>query len=159
MKSGHRILAPATVSARFRVTSKRWRLSPERARIFSFIIWVAVATISFIQPLTKLFVYAAQSDLLSYIPLVPLVTAYLLYTRRTKSPAMSNASVPAAIAFGCLSAAILLTASSAHAQLTANDFLGVVTTAYLAAIAAGGFLFLGRAWMHAAAFPLSFSYS
>src|SRR5262245_11545864 len=126
MESGHETFPPETVTRRFRVASSRWRVSsPERVRTGFFLIWIAVVTIAFVQPLVKLFVHAAQSDLLSYIPLVPLVTAYLLYMRRSNLR-VAKASIGAAVALGFLTGAILLTAFSAETRLTDNDFLSVV---------------------------------
>ena len=41
-------------------------------------------------------------------------------------------------------------------NLSHNDYLAVTTLAFLAFLIAAGFLFLGRAWMRAAAFPAFF---
>ena len=41
----------------------------------------------FIQPLTRLMLYAARSDLYSYILLVPFITGYLLYLQRGRPSA------------------------------------------------------------------------
>jgi exosortase len=43
-----------------------------------------------------------------------------------------------------------------HVSLSANDHLTLLVLAYVLFIAAGGFLFLGSAWMRAAAFPMAF---
>ena len=40
--------------------------------------------------------------------------------------------------------------------LTENDYLAVLTFSFLCGLLAGGFLFLGRNWMRAAAFPIAF---
>jgi hypothetical protein len=37
-----------------------------------------------------------------------------------------------------------------------NDFLTLITLAFLCFLVAGGFFFLGRKWMAAAAFPIAF---
>jgi exosortase C (VPDSG-CTERM-specific) len=37
-----------------------------------------------------------------------------------------------------------------------NDFLAILATAFVCCVVAGGFLFLGRQWMVAAAFPIGF---
>ena len=55
---------------------------PERLRIGGWIGWIAVVTLAFVQPLTRLMLLAVQSELHSYIPLVPLVAGGLFYIQR-----------------------------------------------------------------------------
>src|SRR6266511_3346121 len=55
---------------------------PERLRTGGSIGWIVVVTLAFVQPLTRLMLHAAQSELHSYIPLVPFVAGYLLYIQR-----------------------------------------------------------------------------
>ena len=63
-----------------------WRGLPrtERIRIGASVSCLVVATLAIIQPLVRLMAYASQSDLHSYIPLVPCVAGYLVYIRRPK---------------------------------------------------------------------------
>jgi exosortase C (VPDSG-CTERM-specific) len=112
--------------------------------------------LAFAQPLITLIRQSLDSELNSYIPLVPLVAGYLLYVRPKSFVGAYYSSIPAtlllcAVAAGALSAAIRL-----QGVLSANDHLGVITLAYVCILAAGGFLFLGSKWMASAAFPVAF---
>ena len=128
---------------------------PERLRISGWAAWIAAATLAFVQPLSQLVALAGDNELHSHIPLVPVVTAYLLWIQRGTLPAAGRTSPSGALALGSVSVAALawgLTSS----VLSATDRLSVMTLAYVAATAAGGFLFLGARWMAAAAFPIAF---
>jgi exosortase C (VPDSG-CTERM-specific) len=129
---------------------------PERLRLAAAAGWTAVATLAFIQPLTELMRYAAGSPLLSYIPLVPLVTAYLLYLRRSRLPLGQRGSVTGAVILCLIGSAAVLAAMRLNGSISANDRLALLTLSYVAIVAAGGFLCLGTRWMAAAAFPVSF---
>lgn len=50
---------------------------PQRLRIGGWFGWIVVVTLAFVQPLTRLMLHAVQSELHSYIPLVPFVAGYL----------------------------------------------------------------------------------
>ena len=67
--------------------------TPERARIWSFAVYLVVLTLLFILPLGRLAAHAASSDLHSHILLVPFVSAYLLYLRRGQIPAPPASSL------------------------------------------------------------------
>jgi exosortase C (VPDSG-CTERM-specific) len=101
--------------------------------------------------------YAASSQLYSYILLVPFVSAYLLYIRRDQLPKNYVIDLPLAIVFLAGGLGVLLLtywldfAGRAPAN---NDYLTLLTLSFLCCLAAGGFFFLGRRWMRAAAFPL-----
>jgi exosortase C (VPDSG-CTERM-specific) len=116
--------------------------------------WVVVVTLAFIQPLTQLMRYAVDSPLLSYIPLVPFVTAYLLYLRRHRLRLGHGGSVVGAVVL-CLIGSTTWFAAT-RLDTSVNDHLALMTLSYVAVIAAGGFLFLGSRWMAGAAFPVTF---
>lgn len=128
----------------------------EFRRIGAFAGWIAAATLVFIQPLTRLVLYSAQSPLLSYIPLVPGVAAFLFYVQRTKLTTEYRSSIGGAVVLGGIAGAALAAAIGLSGRLSANDGLALTTLAYVSVIAAGGFLFLGSSWMAAAAFPIAF---
>ena len=106
--------------------------------------------------------YVAGSQLHSYILLIPFVSAYLLYFgeinyRRITCPifqlrAYALAAVSASVAFTYW----IQFAGWAPAN---NDRIVLVTLSFLCCLAAGGFFFLGRDWMKAAAFRLPTSFS
>lgn len=113
----------------------------------------------FAQPLLALINYAAGSDLYSYILLIPFISAYLLYVRRNQLPKDYVVDLPLAVAF--LAAGVGSFASThwlhfGEQSSTSADYLALQTLSFLCCLAAGGFFFLGRAWMQAAAFPLAY---
>lgn len=115
-----------------------------------------MATLVFIKPLAALMMHAYQSELNSYIPLVPIVAAYLLYLQRSKLPSDYRSSIAATIVMCAIGAATLFASIRLDDILSANDRLALVALSYVGILAAGGFLFLGTRWMAAAAFPVAF---
>lgn len=131
---------------------------PSELRVggWAWIGWVCIATLVFLEPLTALFAYAATSELLSYIPLVPIVTIFLLYLRRGALVVERQSSVGWAVGLGLVSAAAVVASLVLDGRVSANDRLVLTTFAYVAMVVAGGFLCLGARWMAAAAFPVGF---
>src|SRR5262249_45359335 len=110
-------------------------------------------------PLLTLTRFAAGSTLFSYILLVPFVSAYLMYLRRDQLPNDYTSEFPLAIlslaiGLGALGSTYWLTIG--RQGLTDSDYLALVTVSFLCCLAAGGFFFLGREWMRAASFPLTY---
>jgi exosortase C (VPDSG-CTERM-specific) len=128
---------------------------PERLRIIGLAGCAGLVTLLFVQPLARLLVVAWQSDLHSYIPLVPFISGYLLYLQpKTVDPyrrSIGAAIVLTAVGFAALAAGIGL-----QRRLAVNDDLTLMTLAYVSFIVACGFLFLGSKRMAAAAFPIAF---
>ena len=114
-----------------------------------------LVTLLFVQPLARLISLALQNDLHSYIPMVPVISGYLLYIQpKTGVPyrsSIGSAIVLAAVGFASLAAAIGL-----GERLNVIDHLALTMLAYVSFIVASGFLFLGSPWMRAAAFPVAF---
>jgi exosortase C (VPDSG-CTERM-specific) len=111
---------------------------------------------AFFRPLLSLVAYSADSDLDSYILLIPFISAYLLFLQRMRltsryesSPAW--ASIAAAVGLAALAAAWHF-----HRSLSENDSLSLLALAFVASVSLGGFLFLGRKAMAPAAFPFGF---
>jgi exosortase C (VPDSG-CTERM-specific) len=114
---------------------------------------------AFAQPLLALVNYAAGSDLYSYILLIPFVSGYLLYLRRDQLPKDYVVDRPLAIALLAAGFGLLAFTYWLHfvGQSPAKaDYLALETLSFLCCLAAGGFFFLGRDWMRAAAFPLAY---
>jgi exosortase C (VPDSG-CTERM-specific) len=118
--------------------------------------WIVVLTLAFSQPLVRLVEYADDSQLNSYIPLVPFVSGYVLYAERRRLPNALRSSIAGFVTLSTVAALALFGTMSWSASLSVNDGLGLTALAYVSAIAAGGFLFLGSRWMAAAAFPMAF---
>ena len=122
-------------------------------------VFFGVLVLAFAPTLVVLTMHVAQSQLHSYILLIPFISAYLLYIRREQLPKDYSSSLglglTAAIA-GVAALAIARLPSTPIQPLSENDYLGVMTLSFLCFLMSGGFLFLGRRWMAAAAFPVAF---
>jgi exosortase C (VPDSG-CTERM-specific) len=126
-------------------------------RFWSGACFVILLLAAFGQPLLGLANYAAHSSLHSHILLIPFVSAYLLYTRRDQLPGRYVADLP----LGMVSLAaglgvVAFTYSSIGLASADNGHLVLLTLSFLCFLAAGGFFFLGRDWMRAAAFPVAY---
>ena len=129
---------------------------PHRLRFGAYAGWILAATVAFGQPLTKLMLHAAQSELHSYIPLVPLVTGYLLFIRRRSLETACGSSIVGTVILGGVAVAALAAGIMWRTILSVNDGIALMALAYVSIIAAGGFLFLGSKWMASAVFPVAF---
>jgi exosortase C (VPDSG-CTERM-specific) len=128
-------------------------------RFWSGTCFAIVLLAAFAQPLLELVNYAAGSELYSYILLVPFVSAYLLYLRRDQLPKNHATDVPFTLVFLVVGVGLLAFAHSldlAGRALPGNNRIVLLTFSFLCCLAAGGFFFLGRPWMRAAAFPLAY---
>jgi len=115
---------------------------------------VGLLTLSFVYPLARIFGIALQNDLHSYIPLVPVISGYLVYTQPIRDIALRSSAGAAAI-MGALGIAVL-GAAMGSGGLSGHDNLSLMMLAYLCFVVGSGFLFLGMEWMSAAAFPVAF---
>jgi exosortase C (VPDSG-CTERM-specific) len=129
---------------------------PGRRRLGACVAWTVLLALGFAKPLTRLAVYAADSNLDSYILLVPFIVGYLLYVQRDALPGAYRTSVPGTAALGGIGLAALAAGLVWRESLSINDHLTLMTLAFVSFVAAGGFLFLGSKWMAAAAFPVAF---
>ena len=134
-----------------------WRALPraDRLRLRNWAVWIAMATLAFALPLFRLLVHASGQSLHSHIPLVPLMAAYLLVSGRADLPPAGRPSPIGAVLTAAVALAALAAVATLDGKLTVNDGLGLMALAYVAAIATGGFLFLGARWMAAAALPMA----
>jgi exosortase C (VPDSG-CTERM-specific) len=135
-----------------------WRnlAPPQRRRVAGFASYLVFLTLLFIQPLTRLMLYAAHSDLHSHILLVPFITGYLLYIQRGRHSAAYRSSIAGTVAVGGIGIAALAAWIGWRGSLSLNDGLALTALAFVSFVAAGGFGFLGSKWMAAAAFPVAF---
>jgi len=133
-----------------RTHRKMWRL-------WSGVCFAIVLLTAFAQPLLLLVNYAAVSELYSYILLVPLVSAYLLYLRRDQLPKNYVIDLPLAIVSLAAGLGVLVFTYwlDFFGRVPATNVrLVLLTLSFLCCLAAGGFFFFGRDWMRSAAFPL-----
>jgi exosortase C (VPDSG-CTERM-specific) len=128
-------------------------------RLLGFLLFTAALVAAFGGILTRLMIHAAGSELHSHIILIPLVSAYLLYLRRADLPNEYPSSAGWSAVPLVMGIAALIAASASgvfHRSLSHNDYLALMTLSFVCFLAAGGFLWLGRKWMAAAAFPFAF---
>jgi exosortase C (VPDSG-CTERM-specific) len=136
----------------------RWRDLPrlQRLRMAGWVVWAVVLTLLFFRTLTRLMVHAAQSELHSYIVLVPLIVSYLLLTEQRTRLAAYRSSIGGTMIVGGIGLAALAAGIEMQETLSLNDHLALMALAFVSLVAAGGFLFMGLNWMAAAAFPMTF---
>ena len=128
---------------------------PQRVRLSGCAGCLALLTLLFIQPLTRLILYASQSDLHSHILLVPFISGYLLHIWKGRRTAY-HSSIAGTVAVGGIGIAALAAGIEWRGSLSVNDELALMALAYVSFVAADGFLFLGSKWMGARAFPVAF---
>lgn len=115
--------------------------------------------LAYAQILFALGIHVAQSELHSYILLIPLISFYLIYIRRDQLPKVYSPSFApgaAAVIAGFAALAVAILRGTPLQPLSHNDYLGLMAFSFLCFLVAGGFLFLGRTWMAEAAFPVAF---
>jgi exosortase C (VPDSG-CTERM-specific) len=128
-------------------------------RFWSGVCFAIVLLVVFAWPLFMLISYVAGSQLHSYVLLVPFVSAYLLYLRRDQLPKNYRADLPLTLVSLTAGLSLLALAYSLDFIATGptnNGRIVLLTLAFLCCLATGGFFFLGRDWMKAAAFPLAY---
>ena len=126
-----------------------------RLRLLGLAGSVGVLTLLFVVPLAQLVGLALQNELHSYIPLVPFISAYLLYNQ-PRTVGSYRTSIGATATLAAAGVAALIVSIQFHDRLSVNDDLSLSMLAYVSFIGASGFLFLGSDRMRAAAFPVAF---
>jgi exosortase C (VPDSG-CTERM-specific) len=132
--------------------------SPRR-RFFGYAAFSVILGLAFAQPLIALAVHAAQNDIHSHILLIPVISVYLILIQRSRLPKDYATSPGFASLVSVLGLAMLIAAwilLRGDPNLSKNDYLALMTFSFVCFFAAGGFLFLGRKWMAAVAFPMAF---
>ena len=129
---------------------------PQWWRVGGYAAYLGVLALLFIQPLTRLLMYAVHNDLNSHILLVPFISAWLIYVQRGPRLAAYCSSMPATLIACAIGIAITVGCIRWCEIFNVNDELALVALAFVIFVAAGGFLFLGAKWMAAHAFPIAF---
>ena len=134
-------------------------MTPKSFGLAKMVAVTAALVILFARPISDLARVSMSSDLYSYIPLVPLISAFLVWTKRRALPSVF---VPAPrLALIPLSAGLLLLASYWGARgmgwtPEASDYLALMILSLIALMAAGCLFILGEATLRAIAFPGAF---
>jgi exosortase C (VPDSG-CTERM-specific) len=126
-----------------------------RTHLGRFVWFAILLTALFSKGLIALVIRAANSNLHSYILLVPVISAYLIYNRRDRLPSNYSSS-PGLATIPLLGGLAALAFAVGSASFGDNNPLTSIALAYFCLIVAGAFLFLGRNWMKAVAFPFAF---
>jgi len=119
----------------------------------------AVIILLFARPIGDLARLSFSSDLFSYIPLIPLISVFLVWTGRRSLP--SDFIPSPRLALIPLSAGLLLLASYGWARSMGwkpevSDYLALMTASLILLLAAGCLFVLGKATLRAIAFPAAF---
>jgi exosortase C (VPDSG-CTERM-specific) len=133
------------------------RKQGRRLRLISGAFFVAVLVIVFWRPMAALAVHAFNSELHSYVLLIPFISAFLIHLQRGRLPREFRSSPGWGMAlFLAGFAALFLAWGHQGGRLSHNDQISLVAFSAVCFLVGGGFLFLGRTWMGAAAFPVAF---
>jgi exosortase C (VPDSG-CTERM-specific) len=133
------------------ITSK-WPRSPG----VGILLFSGFLALAFLSSLWELLLYSVSSDLYSYIPLIPFVSAYIIWLKQEKLRGLLDRSPRAALLALTIGAGVLITYWTLVGQgwqVNRNDKLTLMMSAFLSLLLGGGFLFLGAGVMRAIAFP------
>jgi exosortase C (VPDSG-CTERM-specific) len=125
-------------------------------RLASFLL---ILSVLFWRPLLDLAKYAAKEELYSHVLLVPVISIYLawvsrqewLTTLKSSLPSIRSGLFPAILGFAALGAYFLF-----GRGWRLNDYLSIMTAAYVCFVAAGAVSCLGRDVSRQLIFPLCF---
>jgi exosortase C (VPDSG-CTERM-specific) len=124
-------------------------------RFLGWCVYLVALCSAFALPLQKLFRFAANSDVHSYILLIPFVSAYLIFIRwHQLSDKLKTSWSPAALLAAVGAGALF--ANGQFSGLELNDRMTLIALSFVCFAIAGAFLFLGAAWARSAMFPLFF---
>jgi exosortase C (VPDSG-CTERM-specific) len=150
---------PAAPEATGPISRRRNPDLRQRRRLLGCLACTGLLALAFIKPLFSLAVHAATSDLHSHILLVPFISAYLIRLQSRELPReyISSPGLSAVpLAAGLAALAVAWSQRAYSSSLSDNDFLALMAFSFICLLAVVGFLFLGRKWMAAAAFPVAF---
>lgn len=119
---------------------------------------LAVLLIGFARPLYELARLSFTSELYSHLLLVPLVSAYFVWERRSRLPPAAS-SPRTAIAFATAAAVVLVIhvwLRVSGASVLRTDALAPLTAAWLLFLVAWAAYFFGAATLRVLAFPVAF---
>ena len=126
------------------------------AQYKKFALAAAALAVAFAVPLWKLFRFAVGEELQSYIPLMPLVCGYIVWTQKSQLPHGSAPARKPAALFGIAGiAAAAGSVAMLHSATPAQNSLALSTLALLLCLASAGCWFLGGATMRFLAFPFA----
>jgi len=122
----------------------------------NFFLAAGILVLCFGRPLFDLLRFALSDGLYSYIPLIPMVSFYLVWSRRETLPRLSGPSRKLAALFfagGMMTIAAYWFAIRST-SLADEDYLALTIFAFLLFLTGAGCLFLGGQLLHEIAFPI-----
>lgn len=130
-----------------------------RPRGKALAVWVLLLVIGFAKPLYDLARFALPDELYSHILLIPFISLYLIWLQRRNlaldsQPTRGLAVIPLLVGFATLAAYGLMVRSGWKPKT--EDYLALMTLAFLSFLAGGTCLFLGRQTLRTVAFPAAF---
>ena len=125
--------------------------------------WLAVETVllavCFYRPLFDLLNFTVHDKLFSYIPLIPIISAYLIWTDRKKfTTEVCPSRIGAAVAF-CVGAAIALIwwlGTRSGWEIESQDYIALMTLSFLCFFWGACLALPGWKILRDAAFPIAF---
>jgi exosortase C (VPDSG-CTERM-specific) len=133
--------------------------APLRRQTGRFVLFILGLSACFARPLYTLGQYSLHSDFFSYIPLIPVISLYLIWLKRAALPGQAAASWKwgGAAALGGLALLIGFEwAGHSGWRPRTEDYLTLMTASYLLFLVAGCLMFFGRAISRVIAFPIAF---
>jgi exosortase C (VPDSG-CTERM-specific) len=129
-----------------------------RPRLGMLAICVLLVALAFFQPLAQLTRFALQSQLYSYVLLIPFISGYLIWTQRrrhvVRTPARWLVLLPAVA--GGVAVGVYWTLGRTSTSLTEADRLCLITLAFVLFVLSASAAVLGRHGTRLFAFPLLF---
>src|SRR6185437_4140753 len=134
---------------------------PSRRQFTKLAIFAAILLVVYALPLLKLAVFALHSDLYSHVLLIPFVSAYLLWIRRTELQVTSRPS-PGTAALTAIFAVLVVALYWLAArngwiskEKPEDAFLSAMTLSLLLFLLAGAFIFLGAKYLRNISFAVA----
>ena len=126
------------------------------AQLRKFFLAVAILVLCFGRPLCDLLRLTIKDDLYSYIPLIPLISIYLVWLQKKSLPCLSEPARKLATLFfaGGLTTIAGYLFAVRSASLANEDYLALIIFAFLLFLTGTCCLFLGRKLSRAIAFPI-----
>jgi len=126
------------------------------APLRKFFLATAILVVCFGKPLFDLLRIAAKDDLYSYIPLIPLISIYLVWLQKKSLPRLSEPARKLAALFfaGGLTTIAVYLFVVRSASLADEDYLAVTIFAFLLFFTGACCLFFGKEMLRAIAFPI-----
>ena len=145
---------PTTRGVTFPVSPLSGGATPTDSRAFQrFLVFAIVLSIAFAKPLFDLLQLALRSSLWSHLPLIPVITGYLLWIRRQDLKTHLGGARWPGVALALAAVGMLVLAFLGRA---APDRLSAFMCAYCFLVWSGGFMILGGRFLRAVTFPALF---